>query len=532
MSYETPICERYVIYARRSSDDGSGKQLKSVPDQIQFCLELAEKEGIEINKESDIFTESASAKKANQRAVFTKLLKLIRQGDVDGIICWHPDRLSRNMLEAGEIIDLLDDGSIKDLKFCTHHFENTASGKMMLGILFSISKEYSDSLSERINRGVQTNLEQGKSAGTPKWGYNRIEDGYYVPSKNFSFIRKAWEMRLNGKTYEEIVRWLKRVDCFRMTKESKRKIVIDRSSLTRLFKDPIYYGVLVQTGKPVDLREIDQEFEPMISEEEFRRVQTLARRKNKRNTKQNYPFRDGIIKHVSGEVCFPEASKSSNGKNYLYITCRKNLKKADRMRARVFLAEVSKFLKENFKKPNPKDYKKYLEVMNEAIQEDMNDRTKQRKALMNQKIKQQQELEDLIMSMFKREQRGNVSESEISTYEKEKFKLEESLKALDSDIKKIEKNTLLEAFSYEEFSNFLKDAVGYWEKADSEQKHELVKFLFSNIVVGHGKVHKLEPKRLIAKLFVGFGGGGENRTRVQRGNIPSSTEPSSAVYLL
>src|SRR3989339_1563941 len=96
---------RYAIYARRSSDESSGKQYKSIPDQLQFCSELAQREGITV-PEKYIFSESASAKTANNRPIFNKLLALIRAGHIDGIISWHPDRLSRNMLEAGTIIDL------------------------------------------------------------------------------------------------------------------------------------------------------------------------------------------------------------------------------------------------------------------------------------------------------------------------------------------------------------------------------------------------------------------------------------------
>lgn len=69
--------KQYAIYARRSSDETTGKQYKSIPDQLQFCHELAEREGISV-PEKYVFTESASAKTANNRPIFNKLLALIR----------------------------------------------------------------------------------------------------------------------------------------------------------------------------------------------------------------------------------------------------------------------------------------------------------------------------------------------------------------------------------------------------------------------------------------------------------------------
>jgi sulfur transfer protein SufE len=44
------------------------------------------------------------------------------------------------------------------LKYTNFHFENNASGKMMLGIWFVFSKQYSDKLSEDITRGSKNKV--------------------------------------------------------------------------------------------------------------------------------------------------------------------------------------------------------------------------------------------------------------------------------------------------------------------------------------------------------------------------------------
>jgi len=100
---------------------------------MRFCEELAKKEGIKVKPEYK-FAENGSAKESGKRPIFDKIIDHIKKGKIDGLIAWHPDRLSRNMLESGIIIDLLDMDKIIDLKLCTHHFENSASGKMMLGL--------------------------------------------------------------------------------------------------------------------------------------------------------------------------------------------------------------------------------------------------------------------------------------------------------------------------------------------------------------------------------------------------------------
>lgn len=62
------------------------------------------------------------------------MLNDLKKGVYDGILAWNPDRLARNMREGGEIIDMIDEEEIKDLKFVTRHFTKDANGKMLLGI--------------------------------------------------------------------------------------------------------------------------------------------------------------------------------------------------------------------------------------------------------------------------------------------------------------------------------------------------------------------------------------------------------------
>ena len=508
---EPPKPTQWAIYARRSSDEGSGKQNKSVPDQLKFCGELAEKEGI-IVKHDHIFTENASAKKAGNRPVFDKLISMVEEGTIDGIIAWHPDRLSRNMLEAGSIIDLLDEGKIKGLKFCTHFFENTASGKMMLGILFAISKEYSDSLSEKVSRGVGTNLEKGISSGTYKWGYERNEETklYEPHPENFEYIHQAFRMRLKEKSYEEITLWLRNIGCHRVIRKDGRKVLVNKSHLTAIFKDSTYYGVLEQAGNLVDLREL-YDFQPMISENEFQQVRALANKKNKRRNKLILPFRENQVTCICGSQCFPDVGTSRNsGKSYLYIACRKKTDCTSgqhRMRAKVLMNAITKFIEKNLQKPTKKNFDAFLKSINEAIEADLNDTRKAKRAFQNQLNKAEAKLNEIVMGKFKFQQtKEKLSEKEMEIYEKEKFKLEQDIRNIKVEMEEAGKHNLLQAFDYEEFSNFVSNASEYWKLADSEQKHALIKFFFSNLVVGDGKVHQIKVKPIIEMLFVRNGG--------------------------
>lgn len=122
----------------QSSEDVEA-QAKSFPDQIADCEEYALRHNLKVVGKQ--IQESKSAKKSGNRPLFAQMLKDIESGKFNGIIAWHPDRLARNMLEVGMIVDMVDNDVIKDLQFPTHPFMNNASGKLNLNIQLALSKQ-------------------------------------------------------------------------------------------------------------------------------------------------------------------------------------------------------------------------------------------------------------------------------------------------------------------------------------------------------------------------------------------------------
>src|SRR5205814_8021582 len=126
---------RFFIYARKSTDDLS-RQVRSIEDQKAELRELAKRENLDVIQ---IFEEKQTAKKPG-RPIFNAMLDRVERGEAQGILAWHPDRLSRNSIDAGRIIWLVDTGLIRDLQFPTYTFEPTAQGKFALSIMLSQSK--------------------------------------------------------------------------------------------------------------------------------------------------------------------------------------------------------------------------------------------------------------------------------------------------------------------------------------------------------------------------------------------------------
>lgn len=263
---------RYALYVRKSTEN-EDRQARSIPDQIKDCFEsVIEPSGIILNPRTDIFKEEKSAKEAGTRPVFRKMLDLIQDGTYDAVIAWHPDRLSRNMKDAGELIDLIDRNVIKDLKFARAHFENTPNGKMMLGISFVLSKHYSEHLSESVNRGNRRGTESGRIVKHAAiHGYRLTEDRHLLADDhNYLLIEKAFQMRQANTQLKEIADFLN-TSGYQQYRHGKGHLPykFDVDAVSKMLRDPIYAGILVYGKVATRLSDTDPDFSPMITEEAF-----------------------------------------------------------------------------------------------------------------------------------------------------------------------------------------------------------------------------------------------------------------------
>ena len=265
---------RYALYARKSTTD-EGKQVRSVEDQIDECMEnIVVPKNLNVK---EVYREDFSAKESGTRKEFKRMIEDIKLGRIDGVIAWHPDRLARNMKDAGEIIDLLDKREIEDLRFGSFGFENSPAGKMLLGITFVLAKEYSEKLSIDVKRGNKRKLGTGKGIGKFKHGYYRDKNWYYMPDEsNFILVKQMFEMALRGESQKNLREWINTQN-YTVQKERGTKAVEHswtKDNVSNLLRDPHYAGVHKLGDNFVDLTGA-YNFTPMITVDEYLEINNI-----------------------------------------------------------------------------------------------------------------------------------------------------------------------------------------------------------------------------------------------------------------
>ncbi len=507
-----PKTLKYVLYARKSTVDES-RQIKSIEDQIHECKRYAEHRGLTI---VEVLQESKSAKLPNQRPVFSQMLEDIEAGKYDGILSWHPDRLARNMLEGGQVIDHLDQMVIKDLQFVTHHYEPNANGKMLLGMAFVLSKQYSDNLSQNVTRGVRRNLARGKAAMF-KHGYTKDENGFYVPDpESFVTIQQAWHMRERGETLRSIVEFLDESGYKRITKKKKREITISPQQLSSIFKDSTYYGVLVQTGKEVDLREI-YDFEPMITEHTFNKIQAMTQGRSKKTYKGKrnifYPLRHMVLCGHCGNAMTPY---SPSTRALMYYRCTKkecDSPKKD-VRAKVVFSYIYDFLENGlgFTKEDYQQYRKELGGVSEGKSQEIQLQIHSKQGALKHVKSEMRRIAIALPQIADDDDVKQFNQEEFQDLTNQSDKLQAQIIKLKEKLPNVEE----EIMSQEDFLNMSKNAAEYVKKGNEFVKDAVCRQIFLNITLKNGKVatHQLKEPFLttMKQRLVKNGRGDRTRT--------------------
>jgi site-specific DNA recombinase len=312
---------KYFIYCRKSSEEEE-RQALSIESQLQELREYASKQGLNVVRE---YIESKSAKKPG-REIFNKLLLEIEAGEADGILAWQPDRLSRNSVDGGKIIYLIDQGIIKDLKFPSYYFENTPHGKFNLSIAFGFSKMYVDRLSEDVKRGIREKIRRGEFPGKATLGYyNHPKTRKIEPNPtHFKFIKSLLERFAEGEISQTQIREEMYQAGFRTRNGNKPSFF----SISHMLKNPFYYGVF-------RLKEelYQGTHQAMISKNTFDKIQKRLEKNpkkvnfhNHRNEEKEFYFQGLASCGFCGYAITKEWHKKKSGKVFKYYRCSRKSK--------------------------------------------------------------------------------------------------------------------------------------------------------------------------------------------------------------
>lgn len=318
---------RYCLYARKSTEEDE-RQALSIDSQIKEMLQLAQKENLTV---IDVKKESHSAKDSGKRMVFNELLQDVRAGKFNAILTWAPGRVSRNAGDLGSVVDLMDQGQLKEIRTNGQVFKNSPNEKFLLMILCSQAKLENDNKGINVKRGMRAKCDMGIRPGHCPLGYLneklaiRGKSRIIIDPERAPIIKQVFEKVGNQMiTGLEVYKWLR--DEVKFTTRTGKKLTL--SGLYRLLGMTFYYR---EFEYPMNSGNWYQgSHEPLITKELFEKTRDNLQSSPKHRYGLNEFQFSKLIKcgNCEGAITAEEKIKrlpDGSQKRYVYYHCTRHV---------------------------------------------------------------------------------------------------------------------------------------------------------------------------------------------------------------
>lgn len=190
-----------AIYARKSTRDETKIALET---QIIACEQyIASDSRLKLIKSYS--EDNVSGYHTGHRKQFKELLEEVRKGNIDVIVAYSLDRISRNIVDGTTIDQEFEKLGVL-LLYATQSFENTAMGNFQKNILRSTAQFEPEQTSEKT---LANQLEKAKLAqfngGRILYGYKVVARKLVINEQEAKVVKMMFKEAASGSTIPDIV---------------------------------------------------------------------------------------------------------------------------------------------------------------------------------------------------------------------------------------------------------------------------------------------------------------------------------------
>lgn len=198
--------KKAALYIRVSTE----KQVQegySVSAQKENLIKFAKNQGWNI---FDIYSdEGVSGKNIKDRPEIKRLINDIKSKNIDVVVLYKFDRLTRDISDTEQIIKLIQEFGIEVYTISGGTVDvSTATGRFyirMSGVVAQLEREQTI---ERVKFALIQKVKEGKSlcSSTPSYGYDRIkhQEIQTINEEEAKVVKRIFKMYIDGKTFTEI----------------------------------------------------------------------------------------------------------------------------------------------------------------------------------------------------------------------------------------------------------------------------------------------------------------------------------------
>jgi site-specific DNA recombinase len=203
---------RCAIYTRKSTEHNLDLEFNSLHAQREACeayIKSQAHEGWRLVHRR--FDDGAFSGASLERPALQELLTEVRAGQVDVIVVYKVDRLTRSLSDFAKLVELFDQHSASFVSVTQSFNTTTSMGRLTLNVLLSFAQFEREVIGERVRDKIAASKAKGLwVGGSIPLGYASINKKLVVVAKEAETVRLIFRRYLELKSIRELAEDLDR----------------------------------------------------------------------------------------------------------------------------------------------------------------------------------------------------------------------------------------------------------------------------------------------------------------------------------
>ena len=246
--------KRCAIYTRKSSEEGLEQSFNSLDAQREACEAFAKSQAHEgWLVLPDLYDDGGFSGGNMERPALARLMRDIEAGNVDAVIVYKVDRLSRSLADFVRMIERFDQKGISFVSVTQQFNTSTSMGRLTLNVLLSFAQFEREVTSERIRDKIAASKKKGMwMGGVVPLGYDRVDKQLVVNEDEAIVVRHICTRYLALGCVRSLKAQLDTGGYRSKARAPESKIEgnrpFSRGALYTILKNPVYIGKVHHKG--------------------------------------------------------------------------------------------------------------------------------------------------------------------------------------------------------------------------------------------------------------------------------------------
>jgi DNA invertase Pin-like site-specific DNA recombinase len=198
---------RCAIYTRKSTERGLELEFNSLQAQREACMAYIKSQASEGWRVlPHHYDDAAYSGGSLDRPALQRLLKDISDGEIDVVVVYKIDRLTRSLTDFAKLVEQFEARAVSFVAVTQQFNTTTSMGRLTLNVLLSFAQFERELASERVRDKVAASRKKGKwTGGSVPLGYDVMDKKLVINVKEAKTVRYIFQRYLQLKSFRSLI---------------------------------------------------------------------------------------------------------------------------------------------------------------------------------------------------------------------------------------------------------------------------------------------------------------------------------------